>query len=495
MNRSKNGSGRSCNPILLASCCLIAPMICRASELRNVVLDWNALIIDAIRADNTGPTLSTRNLAILHTAIYDAVNSLERSHQPYQFLVDPPTGAFAEGAAVSAAYEVIKTLYPPISARADELYNTYVAEAPKNAALTNSLIFGTGIARLTLDSRSSDGSTTTIPYIPSDLPGRWRRTPPFFRPPLDPQWRDVTLFCLPDVDPYVPGPPPALDSVEYAEAFNEVKAIGSKTSTVRTAEQSQIAVFWSDFSYTAMPPGHWHEITAQIVQNKNLNLEETARLFALISLAQADSAIVCWEAKFRYNFWRPVTAIQRADEDENPATTADPNWQQYLNAPPFPSYTSGHSTFSKASSVILARYFGTDALSFSASSDSLPGIFRTFTSLSACADEVGMSRIYGGFHFQFDNREGKICGQKIAEYISGNFLLSNDKLPSIHLENIIDGTPVLHLHGHVGSTFVLETTGDFKQWLPISTNIAEPGGVIFMDSAGSAERRFYRIKE
>jgi membrane-associated phospholipid phosphatase len=305
----------------------------------------------------------------------------------------------------------------------------------------------------------------------------------------------VTPFCLPDIEPYVSGPPPALDSPEYAEALNEVKSLGSKNSTTRTADQSQIAVFWSDFSYTAMPPGHWQEITGELAFNRNLGLAEKARLFALVRLAQADSAIVCWETKYRYNLWRPVTAIQRADEDGNPATEADPDWQQNLNSPPFPTYTSGHSTFSKASATVLALFFGTDSISFTTTSDSLPGVYRSYTSLSGCADEVGMSRIYCGIHFQFDNRAGKLCGQKIAQFVSANYLLPNAQLPSIHLESINSGTPILYLHGHAGSTFVLETTGDFKQWLPIATNIAQPGGVIFADSTRSAEQRFYRIRE
>jgi hypothetical protein len=354
---------------------------------------------------------------------------------------------------------------------------------------------GRQVAQLTLESRADDGSQTDVPYIPSDAPGQWRRTPPLFLPPLTPQWRYVTPFCLPDIDPFVPGPPPALDSPEYAEDFNEVKVLGAKDSTVRTAEQSQIAEFWSDFSYTSMPPGHWHEIAAAIAQDRQLDLGETARLFALISLAQADAAIVCWETKYRYNLWRPITAIQGADDDNNPATTADPAWNQFLNSPPFPSYTSGHSTFSKASAEILTSFFGTDALSFSIGSDKLPGVIRSFASVAACADEVGQSRIYGGIHFQFDNREGKAMGKRIANYISANFLLPNEKLPTVRLEALTNGSPLLRVLGHFGATSVLESTHDFVNWQPVATNTTLLGGNLILDSAAPSTRVFYRVRE
>lgn len=280
------------------------------------------------------------------------------------------------------------------------------------------------------------------------------------------------------------------------EALNQVKAIGSKTSTMRTPEQSEIAVFWSDFSYTAMPPGHWHEIAATIARDRNNTLAENARLFALISLAQADAAIVCWEIKYRYNFWRPVTAIQRADEDNNPLTVADPNWAQYLPSPPFPSYTSGHSTFSKASAQVLIHFYGTDAISFIASSDSLPGVFRKFDSLSVCADEVGMSRIYGGFHFMFDNVQGKATGKRVGDYVSANFLLPNDKLPLVRLEGFQDGAALVRVHGHLGQTCVLEGSSDLRNWQGLSTNQVVAGGTLVRDRRAPAQSvQFYRARE
>ena len=371
---------RLCRLLILS--CLALTLNSRA----DVILEWNALMLDCIRVDTTSPTVSTRNLAILHTAIYDAVNSITRTHQPYRFQLNAPANTSTEAAAVGAAYEVMATLYPSQASWADDLYDSYIASAPPSVALTNGLDLGEFMGLLTLDSRSADGSNTEVPYIPSNAPGQWQRTSPFYRPPLTPHWGFVDTFCLQDIESFVSDPPPALDSPEYAVALNDVKMLGGKTNTTRTAEQSQIAVFWSDFSYTAMPPGHWHEIAATIARNRGSTLEENARMFALLSLAQADAAIVCWETKYRYNFWRPITAVERADEDGNPATEKDAAWDHFLASPPFPAYTSGHSTFSKASAQVLARFYGTDAIAFNATSDSLPGVIRNFASLAACAD-------------------------------------------------------------------------------------------------------------
>jgi hypothetical protein len=460
----------------------------------NAVLEWNALMMQAIRVSNTAPTLSTRNLAILHLALYDALAAIEGTHQPYRLQPPAPPGASTLAAVAAAGREVMRALYPSFEARTEELYLFQERDFPPGATGPDGVAVGLTAARGILAERGADGSSTQVPYIPSNEPGQWRRTPPFYRPPLDPHWRYVKLFAIPEIEPFVPPPPPALTSEEYARDFNQVKILGERNSPVRTAEQSLIAVFWSDFSYTAMPPGHWHEIAATIAAQSGLSLPETTRLFALLSLAQADASIVCWETKYRYNFWRPVTAIQRADEDGNPDTVADPAWDHYLVAPNFPEYTSGHSTFSKASAEVLTWFLGTDAVTFTATSDSLPGVTRTFHSLAACADEVGMSRIYGGIHFEFANREGKRSGAKVAHYVVANYLLPNAALPLVHLEQVAPGGTRLRLHGHVGRSCVLEASSDLRAWAPVSTNLAVAGGCVVED-VPAAPARFYRVVE
>jgi hypothetical protein len=429
--------------------------------------------------------------------MYDAVNSVQRTSQPYRFLGTPPAGADPEIAAVAAAHRVMHELYPSTSASADALYENYMSFTPATPATTNSANFGTEVARQLLQARIADGSATEVPYIPSNEPGAWRRTPPFFRPPVDPQWRYVDLFGLQDTEPFVCPGPPDMASDAWARDYNQVKELGARNSTVRTAEQTTIATFWSDFSYTAMPPGHWHEVASGIANSFNNTLAENARLFALIAIAQADSAIVCWEIKFRYNFWRPITAIQRGDEDGNPNTIPDTNWVSFLNAPPFPDYTSGHSAFSKASATILAYFYGTDAISFSARSDSLPGVVRNFTSLSICADEVGMSRIYGGIHYLSANTDAKACGKKIADQVFANQLQLNENLPSIALDaKSWGGPPGLRAHGHVSRTCVVDRSPDLISWTPVMTNAAVLGGFpVTAEAMGVGSANFFRVRE
>jgi hypothetical protein len=472
----------------LSALLLVAP-----SLLANVVLDWNDVMLASIRLENTGPTLSTRSLAILHLAVYDAVNAITRTHQPYRVEITAPAGASAEAAAVTAAYEVMRTLYPGSSARADATFDAWVLAAPNDTSTMDGIQLGETVAHLILNARAADGSTTEVPYIPSDAPGEWRRTPPFFRPPLTPHWRYVKPFSIPAVAPFLPPPPPALDSQEYAKALNEVKELGAKDSQVRTPEQSEIAVFWSDFSYTAMPPGHWHEIAQGIARQRGTSLGDTARLMAMLSLAQADAAIVCWEAKFRYNLWRPITAIQRADEDGNPATEAAPTWNHYLAAPPFPAYTSGHSTFSKASAEVLAAFFGTDRVPFTAASDAMPGAHRTFESFSECADEIGRSRIYGGIHFEFDNQRGKACGKQVARYVIANELLPIELLPLARVEAVTATGVSVRVHAQANATFVLGTSTDLEHWSIAATGRGEPGGVLISLPQDPAVPRFYRV--
>lgn len=216
---------------------------------------------------------------------------------------------------------------------------------------------------------------------------------------------------------------------------------------------------------------------------------------ALLSLAQADAAIVCWEAKYRYNLWRPVTAIQRADEDNNPETIPEPGWDHYLASPPFPAYTSGHSTFSKASAAVLAWFYGTDAISFTATSDSLPGVFRHFASLSACADEVGMSRICGGIHFQFDNVAGKETGQKVAEHVVKNYLLPDRVLPFVSILSHTQDQVELRVHGRSQTSLIIETSTDLQDWQPAVTNRFTTGGQVIQLPGGASPRRYFRARE
>jgi hypothetical protein len=216
--------------------------------------------------------------------------------------------------------------------------------------------------------------------------------------------------------------PPKCTTGEYQKAYDDVKSLGSKTSTTRTAEQSQIALFWGDGPATCTPPGHWCIIAHGVSLAKGWTLIENARAFALLALALADAAIAAWDMKFTYWSWRPITGIPKGSTDGNPHTTGDPIWQPLLTTPNFPDYVSGHSTFSEASAEVLKHLCGTDQVPFSTTSDALPGATRSFQTFSEAADEAGRSRIYGGIHFNFSNQDGQQAGRKLAQQACTRFL-------------------------------------------------------------------------
>jgi len=448
------------------------------------VVEWNRLILDAIRNESTAPPLASRNLAILHASIHDAVNAIQPTYRPYLVAVTAPAGASLEAAVVGAAYECLTKLYPSQSAAFDAAMDDFFANTPPSQSRDDGLMAGEMTAALVLASRSNDGASTTVPYIPSNEPGAWRRTPPFFRPPELPQWPYVTPFAMTHGAQFRPPGPPTLDSAQYAADVNQVKSLGAANSTNRTAEQTLIARFWSDFSNTVTPPGHWNQIAQNVVTNRPTSLIEGARLFALLNIAMADAAISVWDAKYLYNFWRPVTAIQAADTDGNPNTEADPDWLPLLNTPAFPEYVSGHSAFSAAAAAVLSNFYGTDNIAFSASSDTVHGVTRSYNSFAYCAEEIAWSRIYGGIHFYSADIDGLNAGRQIGEYVINGFL---KPLPARARLTITRAREV-NLTGTPGQNYVVETSTNLIQWAPMSTNAAP----FSFSGSAAASCRFYR---
>jgi hypothetical protein len=239
---------------------------------------------------------------------------------------------------------------------------------------------------------------------------------------LLPQWGFVAPFAMSSSAQFRPPGPPALDSEQYAADYNEVKALGAEVGSTRTEEQTEIALFWADGVGTETPPGHWNSIAQIIADARGNTLEQNARLFALLNIAMADAAICAWDAKYTFNFWRPVTAIRNADTDGNPATEPDPTWLSFITTPPFPDYVSGHSTFSGAAATVLPLFYGTEDLPFTTGSDFLPGVFRSFATCLDAAEEAADSRLYGGIHFRSANEDGLQAGISVGEWTGTRYL-------------------------------------------------------------------------
>jgi PAP2 superfamily len=388
----------------------------------DVVTDWNNAALDAIRAGRTAPPIASRSLAIVHVSIYDAVNGIDRTHEPYLVQSEVPASASREAAASAAAHEVLINLFPTAASSFDALHAAILAAIPNGPQKAAGIVWGEFVGTQILASRANDGSDAVVPPPGGSGPGVWVPTPPAFAPYLLPQWGFVEPFGMSSSSQFRPPGPHSLDSELYAADYNEVKELGVATGSTRTEDQTQIALFWADGAGTETPPGHWNSIAQSIAAAQGNTLEENARLFALLNIAMADAAICAWDAKYTYHSWRPVTAIRAGDTDGNPATAADPTWSSFIVTPPFPSYISGHSTFSGAAATILARFYGTDDISFTTGSDFLPGVNRSFGSFSAAAAEAADSRLFGGIHFRADNEDGLTAGLSIGEWTNNHYL-------------------------------------------------------------------------
>jgi membrane-associated phospholipid phosphatase len=382
---------------------------------------WNDVALRAIRTDRTPPPRGARALAIVHTAVFDAVNAITPRYQSYLPALSAPAGASAEAAAITAAHKTLVALFPAQAAKFDAIRAGQLAVMKDFPAdwVSAGVAVGEAAAAAMLADRTNDLGASP-PYTNGTNPGEWRPTLPANAAFVLPGWGELEPFTMSSGDQFRPIAPPALTDAAYTTAFNEVKELGSRASTTRTADQTQIALFWAAGGGTDTPPGMTNRIAQDIVARENLSLVDTARTFALVNLAMADAAITSWDAKRLYNYWRPITAVREADTDGNAATAADPAWLPLIATPPFPAYTSGHSTFSSAGAAVLTALFGDTP--FTTWSPDLPGVARSFTSFTQSAAEAGMSRIYGGIHYQFDNTYGLSTGTQIGQQAVANFL-------------------------------------------------------------------------
>jgi PAP2 superfamily protein len=383
----------------------------------DVVIQWNQAVLAAIRNDKPSLGFLTRDLAIVQTAIYDAVNAIDHTGSTFRVHAKAPADASPVAAADAAGLFTASALFPTDTAIFQTTYLNVLASVPAGKAQTEGLAVGRSVAEETLIDRATDGANAVVSYVPGTAPGDWRPTLPAFAPAQTPQWPFVTPFALKSGSRFRPPPPPALTSAAYTAAFNEVKDFGELNSTVRTPAETEVAKFWEGKAGTPNVPGYWNEIAESAATSQGNTLDQNARLFANLNVALADAVIGHFDAKYTYNRWRPITAIQLADQTGNPNTVADPNWLPLNNTPPNPSYVSGHGAVSGAAAEVLDHFFGTDNISFSLTSEDLKGVTHSFTSFSAAAAEAENSVVWGGIHFRYDVTAGQTLGQQVARFV------------------------------------------------------------------------------
>ncbi len=405
-------------PSVLATSTNSAPVMDNTRISGTIVLDWNKELLHIVQTAGAQPATvhPTRNFAILHAAIYDAVVSITHDTPPYRFSVSAPSGARPDAAAAAAGHDALLALYPKMKTQLDKLLANELATIPDGASKQQGIQVGQAIAARLIAARADDGSTAApIQFKPGNQPGNYLPTPPKFAPPVFPNWQNVTPFVLNNAAQFRPEPPPALTSQAYAQAINEVKSLGQDSSTMRTPDQTVMAKFWAGPIWNT-----WNEIAENAAIAHHSNLATTARLFAALNLSFADSSIAFYEAKYHYQLWRPVTAIRKADTDGNPATVGVPNWTPLTVTALDPSYPGAHSVISATGMTVLSAFFG-EQDQIRVTSDVLPGVVRTFTGYNDVATEAGLSRIYAGQHTRLDHNAGLRLGQDVAHWILPHF--------------------------------------------------------------------------
>jgi membrane-associated phospholipid phosphatase len=420
--------------VLSLAMLLVVSSIARADD----VTDWNQHMLRAGTVGGTSPLVMSRVAAIVQASVFDAVNGIDRKYAPVHVPPAGPAGASRRAAAVEAAYTALVALYPAQKGTFDArlaVSMTAIANDPHetSAGIASGIAWGKIAANGILDWRATDGFTPPPPpFLGGTGVGEWRPTPPANLPGAGPQFAYMTPWVISAPGQFRPSGPPGLTSARYTADFNETKSMGSISSPIRTADQTIYAWFWAQSTATYL----WNHLADTLIERGDRDddddsgrwgehhhsLLESARVLALLDLAMADAAIACWEAKYHYVFWRPVTAIPLADTDGNPATMADPSWMPLFATPNHPEYPSGHSTVSGAAAVVLASFFG-EKRHFTMDNDLLIGVTRSFRSFTQALDEVKNARIFAGIHFRSACDDGQTTGIQVADWVLDNALL------------------------------------------------------------------------
>lgn len=406
----------------LAGATVLAALAWSGPAAADAVTDWNDIANNAVAAGRLGP-ISSQDLAIVQLAVHDAVQSFEKRFEPYYTQVRGAKGS-KSAAVAAAAHGVLVAFYPAQAATLDATYQTWLA----NNGLTGNLgiAVGEAVAARAATLRRLDPNPLPAPYTGINAIGQWRSTENFLGAPPPPP-APMHAPWMGSLNPHgltgparfrVP-PPPELTSAKYTEDYNEVKAKGALTGSTRTAEQTDIAYFWTDNFGV-----QWNRAVRSIIEARVPNMGNRARLLALVNLAIADSVISAWDSKLHYNFWRPLNAIREGEFDGNPGTVGDPAWQPLVNNPPYPDYPSGANNVTGATTKTLELFFGRDDVSFKVTSNAPAAVKkeRSFASFSSAAQQVVSARVFLGIHFRFADTAARDQGRAVANYVFDHYL-------------------------------------------------------------------------
>jgi hypothetical protein len=390
----------------------------------DVIVQWNRVLRETVSTPGMHPAtiMPVRSYAMMHAAMFDAANSIDGGYTAY--LIDVPGSKHAsiEAATAQAAHDVLAGLYPSRLAAFDaELQASLAGIEPERAQ--QGIRVGQIVAAKMLATRANDGWNVAPPvYTLPTTAGNWQPTPPGNSAATFTHYPNVTPFAIQSATQFAPQAPPAMNSARYALDLNEVKEIGSATSATRTADQTQAARLWANVNTPTNFLFVWNNVARTVAEAQNVSTVDRARLFALINISLHDALQTTFASKFNYGLWRPVTAIRRADEDGNDATTADPAWSSLIAAPPYPSYAGNMAAIGTSQASVLALFFGRDDISYQHTWEGAGGATRSYTGFSAMANEQERARVWGGIHFTFDNVAGQSVGRSVGAYVYQNIM-------------------------------------------------------------------------
>jgi hypothetical protein len=403
--------------VLLTMFFLVGFLLTAAQAKADVVADWNSIAETAAVTNANRPAGATLvDMAYVHAAIYDAVNAIDGRYTPYAVtLANVPKNASQDAAAATAAYHVLKTLFPAQSSFLEIKYVEYLNTIPAGNPKSKGIEIGRNVASRLMKLRAGDGRDAVVPFSQSSGAGAWQPTPPAYAPPITPWMAKMRPFMIESPSQFRPEGPPSMTSDDWARDYNETKLYGAVNSGVRTPTQTEIGRFYAEHTAT-----QYSRITRNFAAGQNMSVADNSRLFAMLYLSMADSLIAAWDSKYYFAYWRPVTAIRAGETDGNELTEADPNWAPLVDTPGHPEYPAAHGCLTAAFAESLRAFYGTKKVNITLSS-TVTNTTRSFNKTDDLIKEIIDARIFGGMHYRTSGVHGTVMGKNVAKLMKRRF--------------------------------------------------------------------------